>query len=48
MSVTEFDPVELPDWKEQLKDAVPLHTSRGSLVILHNALIHFSNENHSG
>eukprot|EP01036_Dinobryon_divergens_P024687 gene24687-33159_t len=44
---TEFVPVELPNWTEQLKDAVPLLISRGSLVILHSAVIHYSNENHS-
>lgn len=47
-SAAEFVPLELPDWTEQLKDAVPLQTRRGSLVILHNALIHYSNENNSG
>ena len=44
----EFVPLEAPDWTEQLKDAVPLQIRKGSLVILHNALIHYSNENNSG
>ena len=42
---SEFFPLEAPNWDEELKSAVPLQTKKGTLVILHNALIHYSNEN---
>lgn len=40
---TEFSPLEPIAW--DLSAAVPLETKSGSLVILHNALVHFSKEN---
>ena len=40
---TVFMPPESPNW--DLSNAVPLEVGRGTLVILHRALIHFSNEN---
>ena len=43
---TEFLPVEPVKW--DLANAVPLEISKGSLVIIHGALVHFSRENVSG
>ena len=40
---TEFIPSESSTW--DLSKAIPLEVSHGDLVILHGALIHFSNEN---
>lgn len=40
---TVFIPPESPNW--DLSKAVPLEVGRGTLVIIHGALIHFSNEN---
>lgn len=42
---TEFQPAEPEQF--DTSSAVPLRTPRGSLVVLHNALVHFSQENHS-
>jgi phytanoyl-CoA hydroxylase len=42
---TEFVPFEPVAW--DTSDAVPLLIPQGSLVVLHNALVHFSNENNS-
>lgn len=43
---TEFVPAEpMAQW--DVSQAVPLEIPKGSLVVLHNALVHFSNENHS-
>jgi len=41
----EFVPKEPIDW--DLSPAVPLECSQGALVILHNALVHYSAENTS-
>lgn len=41
----EFVPSEPVVW--DLSAAIPLETKRGALVVLHNALVHFSNENTS-
>ena len=42
---TEFVPVASEEW--DLTGAVPLLVPRGSLVVLHSALVHFSHENNS-
>lgn len=42
---TEFLPLEPVTW--DISTAVPLVIPKGSLVVLHNALVHFSNENNS-
>ena len=42
---TEFEPPEPHPW--DLTGAVPLVIPAGSLVILHNALVHYSGENKS-
>lgn len=43
---TEFSPLNPPsDW--DLSGAVPLETSAGSLVVLHSAVVHYSEENKS-
>lgn len=42
---TEFVPLEPVEW--DLSTAVPLVIPKGSLVVLHNALVHFSKENNS-
>ena len=42
---TEFIPLEPDRW--DLSEAVPLVIPKGSLVVLHNALVHFSKENTS-
>ena len=42
---TEFVPLEPEQW--DISSAVPLVIPRGSLVVLHNALVHFSKENSS-
>jgi phytanoyl-CoA hydroxylase len=42
---TEFVPVDPIQW--DLTNAVPLPTKKGTLVILHNALVHYSAENTS-
>jgi len=42
---TEFVPLESPDWSSELTSAIPLETPKGSLVLIHSALIHYSNEN---
>ena len=41
----EFVPLEPVEW--DITDAVPLVIPKGSLVVLHSALVHFSKENHS-
>lgn len=45
-SGTMFTPAEPVEW--DLTDAVALEVSRGSLVLLHHALVHYSAENRSG
>lgn len=42
---TEFIPSEIPTW--DMSEAVPLEIPKGSLVILHSALVHYSEENTS-
>ena len=42
---TEFQPLELVEW--DLKDAKPLEIPKGSLVILHAAVVHYSEGNTS-
>ena len=42
---TEFVPKDSVKWS--LTDAVPLEIPLGSLVLLHNALVHYSEENKS-
>jgi phytanoyl-CoA hydroxylase len=42
---TEFEPPGPEEW--DLSGAVPVEVGAGALVLLHNALIHFSAENHS-
>ena len=43
---TEFIPAAEDAW--DLSNAVPLEVSAGSLVVLHNALVHYSESNTSG